>query len=219
MPRGTEVGYVEVQNMLQSLRDAQSALEVEFNATQTPPTPAATVRRYIFPGWDWTHTEGSGSIALVNDVRCYRFRIFDAYAGIISLTTYENAFNTTADYGVWAIYSGDGTELLCQFPEIQGTAGIAQAVTSADLAQPIDLEPGDYWLAWSGPGLNGLETAFNGPVASWLVIANAAEVRLGKAQFKMIGATPPFTMPSGLGTVAVEAGIGVPAVRINTREP
>ena len=205
--------------MLADLWAEEDKLEERISGPADPAPEPTTVRRYIYPAWDWTHTEGAGGAAALNQIRCFRFQIFDTFENVVSITTWLTVFNSVTDWGVWAVYNDDGTELLCQFPPIQGTAAVAGAVTSGDLVDPVTLDAGGYWLAWSGPGLNGLDTAYNGPVVSWLVILNADEIRLGRSTTLMGGAVPPFSMPLQLGTIITEAGIGVPLVRINTAAP
>lgn len=177
-------------------------------------SPESGLRRYIIPAWDFaTGGEPRGELAVVaNQVRCYRFVLTETISDIstISYDVSQDAVGATAVFG---LYSSDG-EKLCEWAL---TATGFGAHLSAALADPVTLEPDDYWLAWSCDDITVLVWLCGSSgtnAVRWASVLNARDARLGDAANPMVG----LVLPSSLGVVTANNTLQPPMVCLNTIE-
>ena len=211
MSRGTEVGYVEVQNMIEELRRRHAALVQQFTETWGGggPPPVTGRRDYIIPAINHGKS-GEPTTALVSvafQIRCILFFLDRAFTP--SQIAYDVAA-ATAGSVAFGLYDEDGS-LLCQW--VLPTTPTGARLSSA-LSSPPSLAPGYYWLAWSSDTtVAGVAFGLGSANATWGAVLNGTRARLGTSPTPMPSS---FILPDTLGDITAGDAIIPPIVCISS---
>ena len=211
--RGTEIGYVEVQNMLEELRRQHTTLRQNFDDSQIgggEPEPLSGRRDWIIPQVFFsTGSEPTIALAIVaNRVSCILFYIDRAFQ--VSTIAYDVSASAAGGTAVFALYDQGGA-LLSQWA--LPTTGTGAKLSGA-LDPPINLVPGYYWLAWSCD-LTAVLTfglGSGGVAQRWATVLNGGATRIGTSPNPMAA----FVMPDSLGDVIADITVAPPIVCISS---
>ena len=205
--RGVNVGYPEVQNMIEQWRRDHAALATDFDVTQADPEG---LLQYITPGWDYSHTQNGVTplASPANTVSCYQFQLSQNVKTLGALSCFAVSGLSAGPTAVFGIYNVAGDELLCEWRIPIASATLGLRIGDPELT--ISLDAGTYWLAWSCdtnvPVLQGI-----GGSVAFGAIMNVLTPLLATSSNLMSS----LELPSSLGTLTALDTLVIPVICID----